>query len=228
MTTQQNGIRRVWLNAGVASEFFPASARMFFQSTVDCDVYGSNNPAAGSEALGSVVAGAASAIETGYGYISLVSASSGECFVSYVSAGAASSGGVVGGGGGAATIADGADITQGAKSQTAATSDVGSWSIVQLIKRGLGNWTTLLDRVPAIGRKTASGSIPVVMPSDIATDLVADSAGVLFSPGSAPHAYTYSGGMISTESVTVGGVTRVKTYTWTSGNLTNETAWVAQ
>lgn len=144
MTTTQNGVRRVLINAGAATEFFPASARMFFQSSVDCAVYGSNNPSAGSEIVGSVVAGTASAIETGYAYISLSSAASGDCSISYVSAGAAATGGG-GGGGGAVTIADGADITQGAKGQTAATDDTGSWSLVQLTKRLLSKTAALIN-----------------------------------------------------------------------------------
>jgi hypothetical protein len=122
---------------------------MFFQSSVDCDVYGSNNPAAGSELVGSVVAGVASALETGYGYISLVSATAGDCSISYVSAGAASSGGG-GGGGGAVTIADGADVTQGARAQTVATDDTGTWSLVQLTKRGLQRASSASDSLTAL------------------------------------------------------------------------------
>lgn len=37
---------------------------------------------------------------------------------------------------------------------------------------------------------------------------------------------TYSSGLIATETVTIKGVQYRKTYTWASGNLTNETAWV--
>lgn len=161
MTTQQNGVRRVWLNAGTASEFFPASARMFFQSTTDCDVYGSNNPSAGSELLGSVVAGTASAIETGYGYISLVSVAPGECAVSYVSAGATASGGGGGGGGGggAVTIADGADIAQGARAQTAATDDTGAWSLVQLTKRLLTRMATSAKQDTTNARLSRMGGL---------------------------------------------------------------------
>lgn len=62
-----------------------------------------------------------------------------------------------GGSGSAATIADGADATQGAKADAAATTDTGAFSIVALIKRGLQNWTTLLARIPAL----STGAVPV-------------------------------------------------------------------
>ncbi|RST54093.1 hypothetical protein [Variovorax sp. DXTD-1] len=54
-----------------------------------------------------------------------------------------------GGGGAPATMADGADVTQGAKADAAATSDTGAFSLIALVKRGLQNWTTLLARFPA-------------------------------------------------------------------------------
>lgn len=148
-----------------------------------------------------------------------------------------------GGGGGGGTVGGALETTQtsvltavqnidaglGAKGDAAASSDSGTFSLIALIKRALANWTTLLARVPTLGRTTAAGSIPVTLPTDVPTDLVADSAGVLFSPGSCAVVRTYDGsGNLLTESAAVGGVTRVKTYTWTSGNLTNETKWVAQ
>lgn len=45
----------------------------------------------------------------------------------------------------------------GAPADTAATSDAGSFSLVALAKRALGNWTTLLTRIPAL----VSGRMPV-------------------------------------------------------------------
>jgi hypothetical protein len=39
-----------------------------------------------------------------------------------------------GGGGGAVTIADGSDVAEGAKADSAATSATGSWSIISLLK----------------------------------------------------------------------------------------------
>ena len=42
-----------------------------------------------------------------------------------------------------------------------------------------------------------------------------------------PHAYTYSGGLIATDTVTrPDGVQFSKTYTWSGGVLVSETDWV--
>jgi hypothetical protein len=49
------------------------------------------------------------------------------------------------------------DADVGAKTDAAATTDTGTFSIVALVKRGLQNWTTLLARIPAL----VSGRIPV-------------------------------------------------------------------
>lgn len=43
------------------------------------------------------------------------------------------------------------------------------------------------------------------------------------------HAYTYNAdGTLATETVVQSGRTYVKTYTWTNGLLTNESAWIKQ
>lgn len=57
-----------------------------------------------------------------------------------------------GGGGGAATIADGADVTQGARADSAATTDTGTFSIVALTKR-------MLQKLTAIAADTASAVV---------------------------------------------------------------------
>ncbi|MGJ3704658.1 hypothetical protein [Variovorax sp. AFSI2.2] len=57
----------------------------------------------------------------------------------------------------AVTVADGADATQGDKDDAPAASDIGSFSIVAFIKRGMQNWTTLLARIPAL----STGAVPV-------------------------------------------------------------------
>lgn len=140
------------------------------------------------------------------------------------------------GGGGGSGTSDTTEATQlliktgvGAPADAAASSDSGTFSIIALLKRCLGNWTTLLARVPTLGRKTAAGSIPVTLPTDVPTDLVADSAGTLFSPASCSHAYTYDGANnMTTDTATDGAVVRVKTLTYTSGNMTSETKWVVQ
>ena len=49
------------------------------------------------------------------------------------------------------------DADLGATTDSAATTDTGTFSAIALIKRGLQNWTTLLARIPAL----VSGRIPV-------------------------------------------------------------------
>jgi hypothetical protein len=49
------------------------------------------------------------------------------------------------------------DADIGAPADAAATTDAGTFSVIALIKRGLGNWTTLLARVPSL----VSGRVPV-------------------------------------------------------------------
>lgn len=52
-----------------------------------------------------------------------------------------------GGGGGAVTVADGADVTQGAKADSAATDNTSSWSVVALLKGLYGFLSTLAGTV---------------------------------------------------------------------------------
>lgn len=75
-----------------------------------------------------------------------------------------------GGGGGAVTIADGADVTQGAKADVAATADSGSFSLVALAKRSLERWTALLARIPA---SLSNGSFRVSLQESILTGATA-------------------------------------------------------
>ena len=44
--------------------------------------------------------------------------------------------------------------------------DTAPGSILALLRRGLGRWTTLLGRIPALGPAAAAGSIPVTLPAD--------------------------------------------------------------
>lgn len=53
-----------------------------------------------------------------------------------------------------------------------------------------------------------------------------DSTGQSFNPDSCVHAYGYSAGLLVTDTATDGTSTWVKTYSYTSGNLTGETKWV--
>ncbi|HAB99250.1 MAG TPA: hypothetical protein DCE71_05460, partial [Parachlamydiales bacterium] len=49
------------------------------------------------------------------------------------------------------------DVNLGYANDTAASSDTGSFSLLAFVKRGMQNWTTLLDRIPAL----VSGRVPV-------------------------------------------------------------------
>ena len=71
-------------------------------------------------------------------------------------------------GGGAVTVADGADVAQGATTQAAAAANgTGNYTLLQAAKRGLLNWSTLLGRIPAL----VSGRVPVEAIA-VATDAV--------------------------------------------------------
>jgi hypothetical protein len=72
-------------------------------------------------------------------------------------------GGSGGGGGGPATIADGADVAEGATTDAAVTSDTTGTVSGKL--RGLVKWA--FERMPAsLGQKAMSASLPVVIASD--------------------------------------------------------------
>ena len=57
---------------------------------------------------------------------------------------------------------------------------------------------------------------------------VMDSTGQSFSPDACTHTYGYSAGLLVTDTATDGTSTWVKTYSYTSGDLTGETKWVKQ
>lgn len=97
--------------------------------------------------------------------------------------------------------------TQGARADAPAASDTATASEVAIAKRH----NVLLSALLAT-------------PSDI----VLDSAGTAFSPGSCSHVYGYTDGNLTTDTATNGAVVRVKTLAYTSGNLTSETKWVVQ
>jgi len=63
-----------------------------------------------------------------------------------------------------------------------------------------------------------------------AFDVVADNQGVLFSPASCAHTYSYtSDGNLQTDTcIDLYSRTRVQTYTYTNGRLTAVSAWVQQ
>lgn len=60
------------------------------------------------------------------------------------------------------------------------------------------------------------------------TESVMDSTGQSFNPDSCAHTYGYSAGLLVTDTATDGATSWVKTYSYTSGNLTGETKWVKQ
>jgi hypothetical protein len=86
------------------------------------------------------------------------------------------SGGGGGGGGGAVTVADGADVTQGAKGDAANTDSTSSWSVVSLLK---GIWAKLNGGVAVTGTLTAVTSItnPVTVAQATAANLKTDLSG---------------------------------------------------
>lgn len=54
-----------------------------------------------------------------------------------------------------------------------------------------------------------------------------DTAGVTFFPAKGTFARTYdSSNNLLTESITIGGLVRTKTFTYANGNCTAETGWV--
>ena len=76
---------------------------------------------------------------------------------------------------------------------------------------------------------TGSGTVNVVATAALTTaESVMDSTGQPFSPDACTHVYGYSAGLLVTDTATDGTSTWVKTYSYTSGNLTGETKWVKQ
>ena len=76
---------------------------------------------------------------------------------------------------------------------------------------------------------TGSGTVNVVATAALTTaESVMDSTGQPFSPDACTHTYGYSAGLLVTDTATDGTSTWVKTYSYTSGNLTGETKWVKQ
>jgi hypothetical protein len=70
-------------------------------------------------------------------------------------------GGGSGGGGGAVTVADGADVTQGAQADAAAAADTSTASLISLLKRNNQNLTTL-NTTASSGIPTGANSIGTV------------------------------------------------------------------
>lgn len=71
-----------------------------------------------------------------------------------------------GGGGGAVTIADGADVAEGAKANAVDLAGTGTSSMISLTKGVVQNLVLLLAKFGSLGQKTMAGSAPVVLASD--------------------------------------------------------------
>ena len=70
--------------------------------------------------------------------------------------------------GGASTVADGANVTLGAKADSVATTDTGTFSFIALFKRLLQKLTAQLPE--ALGSGTLAQSLPINEASDILYD----------------------------------------------------------
>lgn len=81
-----------------------------------------------------------------------------------------------GGSGGAVTIADGADVTQGAKADAACASDTATCTLISMLKRLAQNITSLIG--------TAAN--PIVMPDNVA---ITDCSGSIATGGTAQNAF---------------------------------------
>lgn len=92
-----------------------------------------------------------------------------------------------GGGGGAVTIADGADITQGAKADAAASTDAGTFSLIALFKRLLGKITAGLGVVP-INSALFTGSA-----GSLNADILVDTDATIYRSVSIQLTGTWSG-----------------------------------
>ena len=104
----------------------------------------------------------------------------------------------------------------------------------QVVGNQFGDGKRTVDVVASVnadGQIIGSSSAPVQVAAATAlptTGTVADSTGQPFSPDSCAHTYGYSAGLLVTDTATDGASTWVKTYSYTSGNLTGETKWVKQ
>lgn len=80
----------------------------------------------------------------------------------------------------------------------------------------------------AVDANTTRVTLATDSPAVRTADTVLDSTGQPFSPDACVHTYGYSAGLLVTDTATDGTSTWVKTYSYTSGNLTGETKWVKQ
>lgn len=94
---------------------------------------------------------------------------------------------------------------------------------VTLANEDFASLQSINSKTPAL----VSGAVPTTDSQGGTRTL--DNTGQSISPDACTHAYGYNAsGLLVTDTATTGGVTWVKTYSYTSGNLTGETNWVRQ
>jgi hypothetical protein len=115
----------------------------------------------------------------------------------------------------AVSIADGANVTLGAKADSAATTDTGTFSLVALIKRGLQNWTSLLAKFSATA-STDTNRLPISQLDGLTVS----------GSGASVNAVLFTTSMLGYESITV-QVTNAATATITYETSDDNTNWFA-
>ncbi len=108
-----------------------------------------------------------------------------------------------GGAGGAVTMADGASVTLGMTSDSAIVNPLSAASVISLLK----------------------GVIELQL---AATGVDSDGNYLPLGFDQAERDFTYSAGVVQTETATIGPDVWVRTYTYTGTDLTNLSAWVKQ
>ena len=97
-----------------------------------------------------------------------------------------------------------------------------------IIARSRANEAASMAGSGAVDANITRVTLATDSPAVRTADTVLDSTGQPFSPDACVHTYGYSAGLLVTDTATDGTSTRVKTYSYTSGNLTGETKWVKQ
>lgn len=99
-------------------------------------------------------------------------------------------------------ILEATNTALGTPSDVAASSDTGTFSIISFIKRAIQNWTTLLSRIPTLGTKIASASLPVIQSIESASGSITTQNLVPTGAATAGSAVEIS--VIGSSTVTIG------------------------
>ena len=212
--SSENTVRNFEFSAAGFGPWVPASNSLLVQTNVSVSVEAVTLIGQAPEVLGTVAANGFARYDTAHAFVRLVAAGAGSAAVSAsipASAGA-------GGGGGSSDATETTQLmvktaVQASASAAGTTADAAA-----------STDTATATQVSIAKRHNVLLSALLATPSDI----VLDSAGVPFSPASCSHVYGYTDGNLTTDTATNGAVVRVKTMTYTSGNLTSETKWVVQ